>query len=179
VLRILKYCWFVFIMRFTGLLPDFTIVNRLRGWLVRPCFKHCGRRFELCSGATFAFTSNIGIGNDVFVANGCWVHGLGGITIEDEVLLGPFTVLVSVSHTRRHGSFRRGELRPGPIILGRGCWTGAHVTVLPGRTVGPGTVVGAGSVVAHDLPAHALCAGVPAQVVRSFEEPSEFQASTP
>ena len=178
MLRILKYCWFVFIMRVTGVLPDFTIVNRLRGWLARPCFKRCGRRLELSSGSTFVFSSNISVGTDVFVASGCWVHGMGGITIEDEVLLGPFTVLVSVNHSYRDGSFRRGELRPGPITMRRGCWTGAHVTVLPGRTVGAGTVVGAGSVVTHDLPAHALCAGVPARVVHLFEGPPPPPGST-
>jgi acetyltransferase-like isoleucine patch superfamily enzyme len=38
--------------------------------------------------------------------------------------------------------------------------------VLPGVRIGAGAQVGAGAVVRHDVPAGAVCAGVPARVLR-------------
>jgi galactoside O-acetyltransferase len=53
-----------------------------------------------------------------------------------------------------------------PVVIGRGCFLGANVTVLAGVTIGPGSFVAAGSVVTADVPAGVLVAGVPARVVR-------------
>jgi acetyltransferase-like isoleucine patch superfamily enzyme len=53
------------------------------------------------------------------------------------------------------------------VILGNGVWAGLRALVLKGVTIGDGTIVGAGSVVTRSLPAHTLCAGDPARVIRS------------
>ena len=53
-----------------------------------------------------------------------------------------------------------------PVALGRGCFVGASVTILPGVTIGPESFVAAGSVVTADVPPRTLVAGVPARPVR-------------
>lgn len=57
-----------------------------------------------------------------------------------------------------------------PITIGNHVWIGAKATILKGVTIGDGAVVAAGSVVTSDIPAHCLCAGVPAKVIRENVE---------
>lgn len=54
----------------------------------------------------------------------------------------------------------------GDVSIGNACWIGDNVTILPGVSVGNGCVIGAGAVVADDLPAYAVCVGVPAKVIK-------------
>jgi len=163
VLRMLKYAWFIFIMKLTGFLPDFVPVMRLRGFLLRPCFRRCGRNFQICSHAMIVYTSNVSIGDDVYIAYGCWIQGLGGVTFEDQVMLGPYTILASSNHTLMDGSYRFGPPRMAPIVMKRGSWTGAHVVITPGVTVGAGAACAAGAVVTKDVPDYAIVGGVPAR----------------
>lgn len=57
-----------------------------------------------------------------------------------------------------------------PITIGDHVWIGAKATILKGVNVGDGAVIAAGSVVTSDIPAHCLCAGVPAKVIRENVE---------
>ncbi len=161
--RVLQYAWFVFVMRVTGFLPDFTFIMRMRGWLLRPCFRRCGRNFQICSHAMIVYTSNVEIGNDVYIAYGSWIQGYGGVRLEDQVMLGPYTILASSNHTRVGGSFRFGPGDAGPIVLERGSWTGGHVVVTAGVTIGRGSACAAGAVVTRDVPPDTIVGGVPAR----------------
>ncbi len=165
MLRMLKYAWFIFIMKLTGFLPDFTPVMRVRGFLLRPALRRCGRNFQICSHAMIVYTSNVSIGNDVYIAYGCWIQGLGGVTFEDQVMLGPYTILASSNHSQLEGSYRFGPAQHAPIVMRHGSWTGSHVTVTAGVTVGRGAACAAGAVVTKDVPDHAVVGGVPARVL--------------
>jgi len=173
VLRIIKYCWFVFIMKLTGGLPDFKFVMRARGWLLRPSFARCGRNFQICSGAMIVYGSNVSIGDDVYIAYGCWIQGVGGVTLEDQVMLGPYTVLASSNHLKKDGSYRFGGGEHKPIVMRKGSWTGAHVVITAGVEVGPGAACAAGAVVTKDVPPHAVVGGVPARTIRDAPAESE------
>ena len=169
--RVIAYTWFTFIMGITGLLPDVTPVLKLRGLLVRLCFKSCGRNFQIAGGVRITFTTRIDIGDDVYIAPGCWIQGVGGIVLEDEVMLGPYTVLASTNHTKVNGSYRFGQGACATIRLNRGAWTGAHSIITAGVTVGAGAAVAAGSVVTGDVADHVTVGGVPARVIKQ-EAPS-------
>ena len=54
------------------------------------------------------------------------------------------------------------------VRIGRNCWLGAGVVVLPGVTIGDNAVVAAGSVVIRDVPPDTLVAGNPARVIRKI-----------
>ncbi|MCQ5201034.1 sugar O-acetyltransferase, partial [Faecalibacillus faecis] len=49
-----------------------------------------------------------------------------------------------------------------PNKVGKNCWFGADVSVMPGVTSGAGCVIAAGAVVTKDMPNNSLIAGVPA-----------------
>lgn len=57
-----------------------------------------------------------------------------------------------------------------PVHIGRNCWLGAGVIVLPGVTIGDNTVIGAGSVVVRDIPANVVAVGSPCRVLREIGE---------
>jgi maltose O-acetyltransferase len=165
-MRILQYLWFHFIMTATGWLPDLRPIMQVRGWLLRPSFKTCGSNLQVARRVTINFTNRLEIGRDVYIATGCWLHAWGGITLEDEVQLGPYVVLASGDHTRESGSYRFGPSRLAPIRLRRGSWVAAHATVIKGVTVGCGALVAANSVATGDVPDFALAAGVPARMIQ-------------
>ncbi|NIP26892.1 MAG: sugar O-acetyltransferase [Phycisphaerae bacterium] len=166
MIRVLKYLWFRFIMLTTGWIPDFTPVLWFRGFLARPAFKKCGRNFQLASGTLINWSSNISIGHNVFIGNNCWIQGVGKVVLEDETMLGPFTVLASNEHTKDKGSYRFGYPRREKITVGKGSWTGAHVTIKAGVNIGPGSAVGAGAVVVKDVPDNCVVGGVPAIIIK-------------
>jgi maltose O-acetyltransferase len=163
--RVLAFAWITFIMCVTAFLPDVTPLLRLRGFLVRWCFHSCGRNFQLGGGVRILFSTRIDLGRDVYVATGCWIQGVGGIAIGDEVMLGPYTILASNDHTKQDGSHRFAPGRNAPITLGRGAWTGGHVVITAGVNVGKGAAVAAGAVVTKDVPDDVVVAGVPARAI--------------
>ena len=57
-----------------------------------------------------------------------------------------------------------------PVHIGRNCWIGAGVLIMPGVTIGDNTVIGAGSVVTKDVPSNVLAFGVPCRVQREIGE---------
>jgi maltose O-acetyltransferase len=160
--RVLAYAWSHLVMTATSGLPDFALVMRLRGRLLNPCFRSCGRNVQIASGVKLSYTTSIDLGNDVLLANGVWVLGYGGVKIEDEVMVGPYTVIASSNHTKKDGSWRFGEPTQAPVSVQRGAWIGAHSVVTQGVTIGPGAVVAAGAVVTRNVDQHAVVGGVPA-----------------
>jgi maltose O-acetyltransferase len=92
------------------------------------------------------------------------------IRIEDEVNIGHHTTLVTSSHLVGASVRRAGLLQTAPIVLERGCWLGARVTVLPGVTVGRGAIVAAGAVVTSDVAPNTLVGGIPARLIKRLPE---------
>ena len=165
MMRILKYCWFHMVMVLTSWLPDVTPVLKLRGLLARPAFRKCGRNLQIARNVYIAFTNRLELGSDVYLAYGSWIQAGGGITMEDEVLLGPYVVLIAGDHSLQNGSYRFGPGLRATVHLGRGCWIGAHATVIKGTTVGQGALVAAGAVATCDVPDFAIVGGVPARIL--------------
>jgi acetyltransferase-like isoleucine patch superfamily enzyme len=108
---------------------------------------------------------NITIGANVFINQSCHFMDMGGITIGDDVMIGPKVNLVSAGHPVAP-SDRRNGIVARPITIGNNVWIGAAATVLQGVTVGDNAVVAAGAVVSRNVPANTIVAGVPARVIK-------------
>ena len=107
---------------------------------------------------------NTKIGKRVFINAGCQFQDQGGITIGDDVLVGPQTIIATLNHDSDPD--RRGGMFAKSVRIGDKVWLGARVTICPGVTIGDGAIVGAGAVVTKDVPPRTIVAGVPAKVVR-------------
>jgi acetyltransferase-like isoleucine patch superfamily enzyme len=113
------------------------------------------------------FGRSLRIGKNVFINHACSCLDLGGITIEDNVLMGPKVCLISESHPVN--PVERGYLIGNPVTIKRNAWIGAAATILPGVTVGENSVVAAGSVVTKDVPPNTIVGGVPARVIKDID----------
>lgn len=71
-----------------------------------------------------------------------------GVTIGDEVFIGPHACFTNDRHPRAIGDWTS-----QPTIVEDGASLGAQTTILPGVTIGKGAVIGAGVVVTRDVPA--------------------------
>lgn len=161
----LKYVWFYFAMKVTSLLPDLVPFMRFRGLLLKPVFRKCGSNFQICSSAMILSPEKLTIGNDVYIAYGCWIQGAGGIELENEVMLGPYTILASSNHTQLNNSYRFGSPRMAPIVFRKGSWTGSHVTVVGGVEVGEGSACAANSAITKNVAAGTVVGGVPGKPI--------------
>ncbi len=160
----------------TNWLPEVTATYKLRGWLSRVFFKKCGRNFQYGPGVRFLAPWGIEIGADVYIASRCFISGSGSLTLEDEVLIGPFVNIATGNHRFKDGSARFGGFSRAPVWIGRGTWIASHVVVTPGVTIGKGNLVAAGAVVTKSTEDDVIVGGVPAKVIgprRDFCESSD------
>ena len=126
-------------------------------------------------GSTTVFTPfytnigrNISLGKNVFINHACSFLDLGGITIEDGVMIGPRVNVTSENHPVEPN--RRKTLLPGAVVIGKNAWIGAGATILPGVTVGANSVVAAGALVNRDVPPNTVVGGVPARILKQLDE---------
>lgn len=106
------------------------------------------------------------IGKNVFINFDCVFLDLGGIVIEDGVLIAPKVSLLSEGHPLSPNE--RHSLVPKRIHIKKNAWIGANATILPGVTIGENAIVAAGAVVSNDVPDNCLVGGVPAKIIRTI-----------
>ena len=114
------------------------------------------------------YGKNTKIGKNVFINFDCVFLDLGGITIEDNVLIAPKVSLLSEGHPV--SPTERQSLVPGPIHIRKNAWIGAGATILPGVIVGENAVVAAGAVVKSDVPPNTVVGGIPAKIIKKLDD---------
>lgn len=153
-------------IKLSQLLNTATDVNSIRNFLS----EIIGVRIDDSTTIFAPFYTNFGkfisIGKNVFINHACSFLDMGGITIEDDVLIGPKVNLITENHPLDPGD--RNALITKPIIIKRNAWIGAGATILPGVTIGENAVVAAGAVVSKDVPANVVVGGIPAKIIRSI-----------
>jgi acetyltransferase-like isoleucine patch superfamily enzyme len=131
-----------------------------------------GNEIDKSTTVFVPFYTNFGyhtkIGKNVFINHACSFLDLGGITIEDDVLIGPRVNLITENHPV--DPLKRKYLDLKPVMIKRRAWIGAGATILPGVTVGENSIVAAGAVVNKDVPGNTIVGGIPAKVIRAIEE---------
>lgn len=106
------------------------------------------------------------IGKNVFINFNCTLLDLGGITIEDNVLIAPNVSILSEGHPI--SPEERHSLISKSIHIKKNAWIGAGATILQGVTIGENSIVAAGSVVSMDIPDNTIVGGVPAKIIKTI-----------
>ena len=130
---------------------------------------------HVSEGATIGDNCTIGegvhIGKGVKIGNNCKIqnHSLiyEGVTIEDDVFIGPNVVTTNDMYPR---SFGKWGPRYEETLIKKGAGIGANSTIVCGVVLGEFCMVAAGSVVTANIMKQSLVKGNPARHIRFMED---------
>lgn len=91
------------------------------------------------------------------------------IYVGDNTMIAPNVILASAAHPLDPEERRKGYQYNKPVHIGKNCWLGAGVIVVPGVSIGDDTVIGAGSVVTKDIPSGVVAVGNPCRVIKEIK----------
>ncbi|WGH76981.1 acyltransferase [Tenacibaculum tangerinum] len=163
-LRYVLPLWLVSLI--TSWLPDNRIVIRIRGFLMGFFLKKCGKNFTVGRDVTLLNTFNLTVGDNVYLAKGCWLNAMGGLEIEDEVVFGPYVVISTLQHTFKNKSVKQGGSIAKKVHIKKGSWLAANSSVKCGVTIGKGNLIAANSFIVDDTEDNKVLGGVPAKVIK-------------
>lgn len=92
------------------------------------------------------------------------------IYVGDYTMFGPNVTVATAGHPILPRLRQEGYQYNAPVHIGKNCWLGAGVIIVPGITIGDNVVVGAGSVVTKDLPSNVVAVGNPCKILREVNE---------
>ena len=92
------------------------------------------------------------------------------IHVGDNTMFGPNVTVATAGHPILPELREKGLQYNAPVRIGKNCWLGAGVVVVPGVTIGDDTVIGAGSVVTKDIPSGVVAVGNPGRVLREIDD---------
>ncbi len=113
---------------------------------------------------------NVHLGKNVYFNFNVTMVDDTHVYIGDYTMLGPNVVIATAGHPILPELREKALQFNMPVKIGKNCWLGAGVIVLPGVTIGDNTVIGAGSVVTKDIPANVVAVGNPCKVLREINE---------
>ena len=92
------------------------------------------------------------------------------IYVGDHTMFGPNVTVATAGHPILPELRQQGYQYNTPIHIGKNCWIGAGVVILPGVTIGDNVVIGAGSIVTKDLPDNVVAVGNPCKILREVND---------
>jgi acetyltransferase-like isoleucine patch superfamily enzyme len=112
--------------------------------------------------------ARVRIGNNTAINIHTSLDGNGGLSIGNDVMIGPYCQILTDSHKfeSRKIPMKEQGIKTAPVIIEEYAWLGANVIVLPGVTIGSGAIIGAGAVVSCNVESFHIVAGVPAKTIR-------------
>ena len=113
---------------------------------------------------------HVHLGNNVYTNFNLTLVDDTHIYIGDCTMIGPNVTIATAGHPIEPGLRSRGLQYNMPVRIGKNCWLGAGVIVMPGVTIGDNTVIGAGSIVTRDIPANVVAVGNPCRIMRPVGE---------
>lgn len=109
------------------------------------------------------------VGDNVSFNRNCIVICRKEILIGEDVIFGPGVTIYDHDHVFSHKGILPG-FRHGDVVIERGCWIAANVTILRNTHIGEGCVIGAGTVVKGNIPPHSLVTSDRSMSVVPIEE---------
>jgi len=117
------------------------------------------------------FDKRLIIGSGTWIGPQCFIYAAGGISIGQNVGIGPGVVIITSAHKDMPNDepILHQAIDFSPVHLDDGCDIGARTSILKGVRIGKGAQIGASAVVTHDVPDRAVAAGIPARILRFRE----------
>lgn len=123
-----------------------------------------------------SFAPQIRIGDRVTSTGFLTIGAVEQVEIGDDVMLASNVTMLDNLHGYRHPHepYKYQPIqRIAPVIVGRGCWIGQNVVILPSVKIGEMSIVGANSVVMRDIPPRSIAVGAPAKVIKRWDDESQ------
>lgn len=142
---------------------DDVVGRRIRLTLLQVAGAHLSRSAHILGGGYFSSAANLRVGQRCLINRNCYLDLYGPILIDDDVVIGHGTSIITARHRIGPAGRRAGAVEGAPVAIGAGVWIGANATLLPGVRIGRGAVVAAGAVVTRDVEDNVVVAGIPAR----------------
>ena len=122
------------------------------------------------SDTSHRYYRNLHVGDDCYFGRELFLDLQDRIDIEDHVTISHRVMILT--HTDAGTSPLKDTViatTQSPVVIRRGAYVGANVTILEGVEIGEGAVIGAGAVVTHSVAAGTVAVGVPARPMRTTQ----------
>ncbi len=150
-----------------AILPSAPLFDKWKRWLLMYRGSVIGYGVKFGRNLWMDNYTKLKIGDYVLFNYGCMIVSGGGVSIGDNVLIGPGVTILSASHnTNANLPMRTSSPEFGYVDIGSDAWLAARCIILPGVTIGNGAIVSAGAVVTKDVEPMTIVGGVPARVIR-------------
>ncbi|WP_081768260.1 acyltransferase [Hymenobacter swuensis] len=120
------------------------------------------------------FQPSIKIGNQVRIGNYACIVSVKSVEIEDNTLISEYFYVSDHGHGYNPilgipPAKQPLEVKGEGVRIGKNCFIGYRVTILPGVILGNNCVVGSHSVVTKSFPNYSMIAGVPAKLIKKYD----------
>lgn len=113
---------------------------------------------------------HVHFGNNVYANFNLTLVDDTHIYIGDNTMIGPNVTIATAGHPILPELRLKAYQYNAAVRIGKNCWLGAGVIVLPGVSIGDNSVIGAGSIVTKDVPSNVVAVGNPCKVLRQINE---------
>lgn len=170
-----KSCRYSLVCKLCGFFPGKTGIL-LRDYFVSRHISSCGRGVVFWGEVQIYHPERLTIGDKVMFGPGITIQASGNVTIGDGTIFGPSVKVWSANHL--FDDIEQWIPDQGydykAVHIGKNCWIGANVFIIPGAEIGDGCIVSAGAVVgAKKYPPYSIVAGNPARKVGSRIPPNK------
>jgi acetyltransferase-like isoleucine patch superfamily enzyme len=115
----------------------------------------------------------IRIGDDTVIHPFAHIAAVKSVEIGKECLFASGVYISDHDHVWQDpnvSTLKKAELEIDPVSIGDGVWLGERAIILKGVSIGAGSVVAAGSVVTKSIPERCVVGGVPAKILKQWNE---------
>ena len=149
---------------------NFEIDSEKREIILKSLLGKMGNNCYITPNFFCDYGCNIELGDGVYFNANCVILDCAKVTIGDNTFIGPncqfYTPIHPIDYKTRNTFIESAK----PISIGKNCWLGGSVIILPGVKIGDGSVIGAGAVVTKDIPENSVAVGNPAKIIRTIEQ---------